>query len=295
MIAQAVQKPLLAILIVLLIFNLTQRRHLEHGESKRFASLAFAALALLHYVATIVIIRFSLPDILLVIPILIAAFAIIQFRNKLFLFRFHCAACDAPIPIIATLYHDDNLCLDCRNKEEAVNEGAPHTGHPKNVSEINWDTWKADQDAALCLILHNHELLLICKKTGLGAGKTNMPGGRIEPGETAAEAAVRECQEEVGITPHAPEKRADLSFQFTDGLALHVSAFIAYSHSGHATESDEADPFWCDIDAIPFSDMWEDDALWIPRALAGERLKGVFIFDGDTMLSKDIQTVDGFQ
>ena len=59
------------------------------------------------------------------------------------------------------------------------------------------------------------------------------------------------------------------------------------------TETDEADPFWCDLDKIPWDRMWEDDPLWIPRALKGEKLKGVFVFDEDTMLSHRITSLDG--
>ena len=291
MVIQALQKVFLTLLLALLVFNLTQRKHLAHGEGKRFASLVFAGLALLHYAATIAILRFSLPDILLVIPIALALLVVIQLRQRLFLYRLHCLGCGMPLPITVTLYHDGNLCPGCLKREESADRNGRR---PQQVSEIDWETWKPDEDAALCLVISDHQLLLIRKKKGLGAGKINMPGGRIEPGETAAQAAVRECREEVGITPHSPEKRADLSFEFADGLSLHCSAFFAYSHSGEAVETDEADPFWCDIDKIPFSEMWEDDALWIPRTLKGELLKGVFIFDGDRMLSKDIQRVDSF-
>ncbi len=291
MIAQTLQKPFFAVLVVLLVFNLTQRRHLSHGEKKRFASLAFAGLALLHYAAAIVIARFSLPDLLLVVPVIVAVVVMLKFKSALFRFRLHCAACDASLPITVTLYHDDNLCPACREPGEIKAGEAPP---PKTITEIDWNTWRPDEDAVTCFIIRGEEILLIRKKTGLGAGKINAPGGRIEPGESAVEAAVRECIEEVGITPHSPEKRADLSFEFADGFSLHCSAFFAYSHTGTAVESDEADPFWCDIKEIPFSRMWEDDAFWIPMALKGERLVGRFIFDGDHMLSNDIRPVDSF-
>ena len=42
-------------------------------------------------------------------------------------------------------------------------------------------------------------VLLIRKKRGIGAGKINAPGGKIDPGETPAECAVRETREEVGL------------------------------------------------------------------------------------------------
>jgi len=283
--------PLMGILAALLIFNLTQRRHLEHGEKKRIASLGLSGLALLLYASTFAVDRYSLPDFVFLIPVLVSVFITLRFRHGLLIYKLHCCKCGSPLPVKTTLYYDDNLCPECREKEAGLDS---ITGETRDFKEIDWNSWKPDQEAALCLIIRDRQLLLIRKKTGLGAGKINMPGGRLEPGETAMEAVIRECEEEVGITPHAPEKRADLSFEFTDGLSLHCSAFFAYSHTGDAIETDEADPFWCDIDKIPYSEMWEDDALWIPRTIQGELLKGVFVFDGDDMLSKEIQTVDKF-
>ncbi|MFN2503269.1 MAG: NUDIX hydrolase [Acidimicrobiales bacterium] len=42
-------------------------------------------------------------------------------------------------------------------------------------------------------------LLLIRRGTGPAAGEWSIPGGRVEPGETLAEAVVRELAEETGI------------------------------------------------------------------------------------------------
>ncbi|MET0989706.1 MAG: NUDIX domain-containing protein, partial [Glaciihabitans sp.] len=43
------------------------------------------------------------------------------------------------------------------------------------------------------------EVLLGRKKTGLGTGRLVGPGGKLEPGESARAAAVREVAEEVGL------------------------------------------------------------------------------------------------
>ena len=82
---------------------------------------------------------------------------------------------------------------------------------------------------------------------------------------------------------------ADLSFIFTDGFSLHCSVFFAESFEGDLTETDEADPFWCEIKQIPYGDMWADDIEWLPSAIAGDNVSGRFIFDGDTMLSKAVE------
>lgn len=168
--------------------------------------------------------------------------------------------------------------------------------HNHAQSAADWNTWEPLEKAVLVFILDetNNKVLLIHKKTGLGKGLINAPGGRIEPGETAEAAAVRECQEEVSLTPLNPEKRAELSFQFSSGYSLFGEVFFSRAWKGEPAESGEALPFWCDLDKIPWEKMWQDDRLWLPRALVGERLRGYFEFDGETMISQKLETCAGW-
>ena len=72
---------------------------------------------------------------------------------------------------------------------------------PASLADINWSTWQAKDTATLAFVIKDEQILLIRKKRGLGAGKINGPGGRLENNETIAACAVREAQEELGITP----------------------------------------------------------------------------------------------
>lgn len=147
--------------------------------------------------------------------------------------------------------------------------------------------------ATLLFVSRGDELLLIRKKRGLGAGKINAPGGRIEPGETPAECAIREVIEELGVRARAVEERGVLRFQFVDGLALHVTVFTADDFEGEAVETDEAIPLWTRRDAIPYEQMWADDRVWIPAMLAGRRFSLRAIFDGDAMLDHKLELYPG--
>jgi 8-oxo-dGTP diphosphatase len=161
---------------------------------------------------------------------------------------------------------------------------------PREVSQIDWKSWSPVDRAVLCFVRREGELLLIRKKRGLGAGKINGPGGRIEAGETAEAAAVRETQEEVGLTPGDLTVAGDLAFQFADGYSLSCRVFVARAFSGDLRETDEALPFWCGEDRIPFDEMWADDRLWFPLMLTGTAFSGMFVFDGDAMLSFRLQS-----
>ncbi len=156
----------------------------------------------------------------------------------------------------------------------------------EQFAAIDWEHWKPQQRATLLFVLRAGEILLIHKKRGLGAGKINGPGGRIDPGETPLECAVREVEEELRIVPTGVRQCGELSFQFVDGLALHVWVFTADGCRGTPTETDEAIPLWAPIDRIPYEEMWADDPIWIPMMLAGQRFRGRALFDGDTMLGK---------
>jgi len=165
-------------------------------------------------------------------------------------------------------------------------------GIPRTVDEVDWNTHVFTEDAVLCFIFDRDNILLIHKKTGLGAGKINAPGGRIKKGETAAACAVRETQEEVGVTPAGLRQVAELNFIFTDGYSLRGYVFFASAHSGEPHATGEADPFWCPVNEIPYERMWADDAVWLPRVLHGEKVLGRFIFEGDRMLSRLILPLD---
>ncbi len=64
-------------------------------------------------------------------------------------------------------------------------------------------------------IVKDEKILLIEKKRGLGAGKINGPGGKIDPGETPLQAIIRETQEELLITPINPRKLGELWFSMS--------------------------------------------------------------------------------
>ena len=142
-------------------------------------------------------------------------------------------------------------------------------------------------------IVEDGKVLLIRKKRGFGMGKINGPGGKLDPGEAELACAVRETEEELHVTAVNAVKRGELWFQFVDGMAMHVAVFQSAEHTGHATETEEADPLWTPIDAIPFEKMWADDIHWLHRMLTGtESFLGTFLFDGDTMLTHDVRWRD---
>lgn len=154
--------------------------------------------------------------------------------------------------------------------------------------EIDWTTWKPVERATLLFVIRDGKILLIRKKRGLGAGKINGPGGRLDPGETPEQCAIREVQEELLITPTGVRAVGELLFQFADGHSIHGYVFTASGHDGQPQSTDEADPLWTPLNQIPYPEMWADDRFWIPLMLEGRPFTGRFLFAGDSMLGYDL-------
>jgi 8-oxo-dGTP diphosphatase len=159
----------------------------------------------------------------------------------------------------------------------------------KQLTDIDWKSWKAKDPATLVFVVRDDEILLINKKTGLGKGKVNGPGGKVDPGETPEICAIRECKEELDITVSNLEYCGQHRFQFVDGYSIHVWVYRTRDFEGAAIETREAQPLWVKIDEIPYEKMWEDDKFWLPMVITGERFQTRWIFDGDKMLDSDIQ------
>jgi len=157
-----------------------------------------------------------------------------------------------------------------------------------NLKIPNWNDWKPEIEATLMFVHQGSRVLLIEKLRGIGAGKINGPGGKIDPGETPEECIVRECQEELHITCLDPVKRGELWFAMSDLPDIHCHVYTCTEFEGVPTATDEAIPHWCEISEIPFERMWEDDSYWLRQALEGQTFDGKFLFSEEKILWNDI-------
>jgi 8-oxo-dGTP pyrophosphatase MutT (NUDIX family) len=93
-------------------------------------------------------------------------------------------------------------------------------------------------------------------------GQISFPGGRIEPGETPEDAALRECEEETGIPAHLPEILGRLTPITSPASKGAVLPIVAWLHEDvpiriHPDEVEEA--FWQPLDELrePLITEWE--------------------------------------
>jgi 8-oxo-dGTP pyrophosphatase MutT (NUDIX family) len=137
------------------------------------------------------------------------------------------------------------------------------------------------------------QLLLAMKKRGFGAGNWNGVGGKVEPGETITEGAIRECREEIGVTPLDPKLVGTIQFFDPNDMAFYHNChiYVADSWEGEPVESEEMRPQWYDTDAIPYDDMWPDDPLWLPLLIAGKHFEATIWVDENRVTKHDIVEV----
>jgi 8-oxo-dGTP diphosphatase len=104
-------------LIAILVFNMTQRRTMNVGMRKRYASLWIAGLVAGLWGAAIMLKRFRAPDVLLLLAAAALVGVAVSQRRSIFVFRARCSTCGAPLALGRVLYHDDPRCPDCAAAE----------------------------------------------------------------------------------------------------------------------------------------------------------------------------------
>ena len=285
------------VMLFIILLNISQRKF-PHTEKKRKATILIAVDFLVVYTCIAMTSIWKLPEwVGLIFPVLGIA-VIIIFRKQFWPFRRHCVKCGKKLDYNRIIGYDENLCQDCyweahpdeKALEDAKNKTPEEVLEDKFVSadkvdDIPWDLWEPTESCVLTYVTECDRILMIMKKTGLGSGYINAPGGHIELEETKTEAAIRETKEETGITVSNLEERGVLRFQFKDGLRMLGYVFFTSEWEGELIdECEETKPFWTNISELDYSAMWEDDRMWLPMALEGKKFSGYFIFDDKTMI-----------
>lgn len=111
--------------------------------------------------------------------------------------------------------------------------------------------------AGVIIVNEAGEILLVRRGHEPQLGRWSVPGGRVEPGETRAEAAVREAREETGLEVRIERIALQLKLPTADGREFDVHDFIATVIGGELRPGDDAaDVRWFspdELDQVPLT------------------------------------------
>jgi 8-oxo-dGTP diphosphatase len=136
--------------------------------------------------------------------------------------------------------------------------------------------------ATLCYVrAHGQTLMLhrIKKANDMHAGKWNGLGGKLIPGETPEECAIREVKEESGLTLINPQWRGILTFpSFANNEDWYAFVFVATEFTGELIDSDEGVLAWIDDDRLPELNLWEGDHIFLQWLEQERFFSGRFLY-----------------
>lgn len=107
------------VFVAILLLNLAQRRRYDTAARKRLATLYIAAGLILLYAVAHIVRLLELPDPYLVPAAAAIGFALSRGRSAIGAFRLRCRSCNSRLTITEFLFHDSNLCANCRFGEPA--------------------------------------------------------------------------------------------------------------------------------------------------------------------------------
>ncbi len=128
------------------------------------------------------------------------------------------------------------------------------------------------------------------KANDMHQGKWNGLGGKMEPGETPEECAIREIREESGLIVLRPDLRGILTFPgFSNDEDWYVFVFVVTEFSGDLIDSAEGRLEWIEDGKIPALNLWEGDRTFLKWLESDDGFfSGKFVYKNGALINHDV-------
>ncbi len=109
---------------------------------------------------------------------------------------------------------------------------------------------KPIRKAVRCYLIKDNEVVVTkYKKGNKKEGYYDIPGGKIEEGESPKQTAIREMKEETGIEIQNLKYKGIMTIEYLDRLFI-FDTFITKEYEGEPQEFEENTSEWIDIDEL---------------------------------------------
>lgn len=109
---------------------------------------------------------------------------------------------------------------------------------------------KPIRKAVRCYLIKDNEVVVTkYKKGNKKEGYYDIPGGKIEEGESPKQTAIREMKEETGIEIQNLKYKGIMTIEYSDRLFI-FDTFITKEYEGEPQEFEENTSEWIDIDEL---------------------------------------------
>lgn len=121
--------------------------------------------------------------------------------------------------------------------------------------------------ATLCYVRQDGKTLMvhrIKKPNDMHQGKWNGLGGKLEPGETPEECAIREIREESGLQVSHPQLKGLLTFPAFDDIEdWYAFVYVIREFVGELIDSPEGRLAWIEDSHLKELPLWEGDRVFL--------------------------------
>ncbi len=137
--------------------------------------------------------------------------------------------------------------------------------------------------ATLCYVRRGGQTLMVHrnkKVNDMHEGKWNGLGGKLEPGETPEECAVREIWEESGLRVNHLILKGVLTFpHFSKEEDWYAFIFVVDGFEGELIDSPEGDLAWIEDGRLKELELWEGDRLFLSWLDRKGFFSGKFVYE----------------
>jgi 8-oxo-dGTP diphosphatase len=126
------------------------------------------------------------------------------------------------------------------------------------------------------------------KANDMHQGKWNGLGGKLDPGETPEDCAVREIYEESGLKVWNPRLKGLLTFPlFANEEDWYAFVFVCEDFEGELIDSPEGELRWIPDQELLTLNLWEGDLIFITWLDRPGFFSGKFVYQAGKLVSHD--------